>query len=216
MKEVFRETYAIGFDLDGTLYRSTPEMNDRIRTQIAEKILKRRPDLRDISTARIFFEKYYATLNSGSKVLKQVGYENPKRVMEEYLATADILDLIERDDELVKTLEGLHNRYFQYLLTSSPEQLSLQKLECIGINPELFNLRIFGDQNLSKREGTAFEYAVRSSSYPADEHVYIGDRREPDILPAKNLGMKTIAVHSEIPEADLSLENIHDIEEVLL
>ena len=217
MRGVFRTTYAVGFDLDGTLYPPSTEIDNRIRNRISERILERKPDLGNIETARSFFEENYTDLGRGSEVLRLAGYENAREVMDECCASADVLDLIERNDNLIGILEGLYQKYFTYLLTSSPEQLSLQKLQRIGIDPRLFSLRVYGDiGSLDKMDGTAFDYAIISSSLPADEHVYIGDRRQSDILPAKKKGMKAIAVHSEISEADLSLKSINDIRGVLL
>ncbi len=214
---MFRTTYAVGFDLDGTLYPPSQEIDDRIRNKISKKILEKRPDLENLANARDFFERMYEQLKSGSAVLRLVGYEKPELVMEECLTTADVLDLIKKDDKLATIIEDLHSKYFTYLLTSSPEQISLQKLERLGINPRLFSLRIHANtESLDKIDGSAFRYAAISSSIPADEHVYIGDRRQSDILPARELGMKTIAVYSEIPEADLSLPHIHDVRGLLL
>ena len=217
MNVVFRTTYAVGFDLDGTLYPPNAEIDNRIRNKISERILEKKPEFGNIETARNFFERDYTALGRGSKVLRLAGYENPKEIMNECCALADVLDLIERNDNLAGILEELHQRYFTYLLTSSPEGLSLQKLQRIGIDPRSFNLKVYGDTlGLDKMDGTAFDYAITSSSLPADEHVYIGDRRQSDILPAKQRRMKAIAVHSEIPEADLSLDSISNIRGVLL
>ncbi len=213
MIEIFEDIVAVGFDLDGTLYKTTPAIDDRVRTKIAEKILERMPTLESVERARDFFETSYKTLSSGTKILKEIGYENPREVMDECLATADVLDLINDDQNLEAILKEMRCLYFTYLLTSSPEPVALKKLEKIGIGPGLFYLTAFCDTPSlgNKHDGTAFKYVIKESSIAAENHVYIGDRLNSDILPAKELGMKTIAVWSEIPEADYSITDIHDI-----
>ena len=213
MVEIFDDIVAVGFDLDGTLYKTTPAMNNRVRTRIAEKILEKLPALESVEKSRNFFETHYKELSSGTRVLEEVGYENYREVMDECLATANIIDLIKPDMELNNILEDIHSGYITYLLTSSPEQLALKKLEKIGINPELFHVKTFSDTPYigHKHDGTAFQYVIGATSISADDHVYIGDKLNSDILPAKKLGMRTVAVWSEIPEADYSIKNIHDI-----
>ena len=52
MNEVFRTTYAVGFDLDGTLYPPNAEIDNRIRNKISERILEKKPEFGNIETAR--------------------------------------------------------------------------------------------------------------------------------------------------------------------
>jgi|SRR3989344_1407983 len=217
MEEGLREVKAAGFDLDGTLYSTTFEIDERIRTRIAEKILKKVSSLGSVKRARDYFEGEYRKTGSGSKVLERVGYHDSREVMDECLATADVLDLIERDDELRGILENIHAKYKTYLITSSPRDLALQKLNRIGIDRRLFDTAMYSEMpDVSKSDGSAFEYLVKTVSIPAYQHVYVGDREKSDILPAKRLGMKTVAVWSSIEEADFSIDHIHDIKRLLL
>lgn len=210
---------AVGFDLDGTLYKATSEINNRVRTEIAKRLLEKNSNLKDIYGARKFFEERYAILHSGTKILREAGYENDSQIMDRCLAEADVLDLIEPNEELVVILNRLREKYEEvYLITSSPGNLSILKLEKIGIKPSIFNFRIYGDNihSGSKKDGVAFNYVLSLSQFPASQHIYVGDRKNSDILPAKKLGMKTVAVWSEIPEADFYIENINEIGGLLL
>ena len=65
MEEGLREVKAVGFDLDGTLYSTTLEIDERIRTRIAEKILKKVSSLGSIKRARDYFEGEYRKTGSG-------------------------------------------------------------------------------------------------------------------------------------------------------
>lgn len=208
----------VGFDLDGTLYKPSKEMSDIIRNKISEKILEKRSDLKNLENARKLFENKYKELNSGTKVLKDVGFENPKKVMDECLATANITNFISKDIKLINLMNEIKKKYKSlYLITHSPKDSAEKKLQKIGISPELFDHTFFSNEEFNKYDGGAFIEVMKKIGFgKSSEHVYIGDKLESDILPAKKLGMKTIAVWSSIPEADVSLNHIHDIKRVLL
>ncbi len=213
-----KEVRAVGFDLDGTLYRLTSEMNDRIRTRVAQRILEKRPELKDLRMAREYFEEKYEKIQSATKILSELGYKNAPQIMDECLSTADVVDLIPTNPELANLIQQISSKYETNLLTSSPEHLSISKLEKIGIDPHIFSHTVFSDTlgTRMKMDGTAFDQLLSLSLFPAPEHVYIGDRSASDILPARSKGMKTIAVWSNIPEADISILDINYIGDILL
>ena len=215
---MFKEVKAIGFDLDQTLYPDKQEIQDRIRTEIAKKMLEKRPELASIPQARAYFEQEYARLHSGRQVLRQLGYDGADRIMDHCVAKADIIGLIEKNDELPRILQQLKERRLLFLITSGGEELANKKLEKIGINPALFDIRVYSDtQNAGwKQDGTAFEYLLKHSRFSPELHLYVGNSLNADILPAQGIGMKTLAVWSKIPEADHSIQHINDIGRVLL
>ena len=57
---------------------------------------------------------------------------------------------------------------------------------------------------------------VEDRAFPPGQHVYVGDGLSSDVTPARSCGMKTIAVGSRIPEADCSVDRVHEIEKLLL
>lgn len=211
---------AVGFDLDECLYPSSPKINDRIRNQIAAKILEMRCKLKDMMGARDYFEKRYNELGSGRKVLIEAGYsaEESGKIIDIAVSQADINDVIKEDPETAQIIEKVGRKYQIYLLTSSPEESALKKLRTIGINPAVFAYRICGDNcgDQSKQNGSAFKYAVERTKIPAVNHVYVGNSAKSDIIPAKSIGMQTIGVWSNIPEADVSIIHIHGLEAILL
>lgn len=210
---------SVGFDLDGTLYPLTSEMNDRVRDKISTKILEKDPHLKNINNARMFFEKEYEEIQSATKILKKVGYNNASQVMDECLTQADILDMIPQNEILGELFREISIKYDEiYLLTSSPEKVSLSKLEKIGINKSAFSYMVYSDApNVgSKNGGKAFDYVLGLSKFPASKHIYFGDRKKADILPAKSRGMKTVAVHNKIQEADFNISHINKMGFILL
>lgn len=208
---------SIGFDLDGTLYPGTPEIDNRVRTQIAFRLLDKKPGLGNLDFAREFFEERYQKLGSGTKVLSEAGYEDAGRVMDDCLVKADVLDLIKPNPKLAEIVCGIGKKLTIFLLTSSPELLADQKLARIGLKTRLFDYRFYGDNEGvgSKSNGDAFEKVLMETDSPAGNILYIGDRAKTDILPAKALGIKTCSVWREIPQADYHINNINEIEDLV-
>ena len=209
----------VGFDLDGTLYPTDGEINDRVRTRIAEKILERDPSLKTVLAARAYFEERYRELGRGTGVLATCGYSNASAVMDECLATANVLDLIVPNPALAEMMEEIHRTYRTYLITSGPKVLALSKLERIGIIPNFFDFRFFSDNppGFLKVDGTAFQNALEVMGYSTGEwHVYVGDREGSDIVPAQALGMKTVKVGGSKGSADYLIEKIEDLRGLLL
>lgn len=218
MHSLLKDILAVGFDLDGTLYNSTPEINDRVRNKIAEYILKKMPELQNIPGARHYFERRYINLKSGSMVLEEAGYKDSLNLMNRCLADANILDLMAPNLKLCNILNEMSSRYKLYLITSGFKNESVGKLNRIGIDTKIFSYELYGDDpgHDSKSDGKIFKEIISETNLPAEKHVYVGDRLKQDILPPKKIGMKTIAVWSEIPEADISIKNINEIGDLLL
>jgi len=57
----------------------------------------------------------------------------------------------------------------------------------------------------------ALEEEIKKSHLPPEEILYVGDRVKVDVLPAKEVGMKTGLVWDKSEKADYSFEKIEDI-----
>lgn len=222
MHDLFKDIEAVGFDLDGTLYKSTPEMYGFFYEQAAIKVLAKMPGLETIENAKEIFIKYSEELESGSKAFMAAGYgiTEATSVMYDVLLKAEpkTLKLIAHDSYLVEILKKIKATYYSYLITKSPKGIARNKLRKIGIHDDYFNAEFFGDDPIlmRKTKGEALEKVARISSIPLIKHAYVGDRVKADIIEPKTLGIKTIAVWNEYQEADVSIKQIHDIEDILL
>jgi len=212
------EIEAIGFDLDGTLYPTDDKINKRIRKQIAIKIFEKKPELKTIDNSLDYFEKRYQLLKTGTRVLEETGFENATEIMNECLANADILDLIQENKRLYEILKKLKLKYKLYIVSSSPRELSLLKLKKVGLSENLFDFGIFSDTPYAgpKTTGEAFDYLLKKIKIPPFKHIFIGDRESSDIIPAKSRGMKTIMVGGESSISDITIKNINEIENIFL
>jgi len=212
-KRILSSIKAIGFDLDQTLYSEDKEMNILLRNKIAQKILEKKPELDNLGRVLEIYEEKYKKIGSWTKIFKEVGFENPKEIMKNCLSGKKIVDLIKEDKELLEIIKKLKENYQLFLITSNPKDLGIAKLNKLGLDISLFDYSIFGDDEgyTSKVDAIPFKIFLEKSSYLPRQHVYIGDSLKADILPAKSLGMKTIAVGKEIPDADISIKKIHTI-----
>lgn len=222
----FKGLEVVGFDLDGTFYERTPEIDDRIQRRIAQAILEIMPELKDIKSAREYFDRRYQNGRGmgGRRILEEAGYGDRAAEMRDHcLATADIIDLLEEDIQLSGMLDELGERYNLFLLTSSPKDFSLQKLRKLGIEERSFRFRFYGDdeEGRNKSNGKQFEHALASVGVEPSKVAYIGDSYKADAVPARRLGMNTILVgknftEEEIHSANAHVERIHDIRRLLL
>jgi putative hydrolase of the HAD superfamily len=56
-----------------------------------------------------------------------------------------------------------------------------------------------------------FRKMIELSNLPPNEVMYVGDRVDVDIKPAKQLGMTTCLVYSQSDEADYSVESFPEL-----
>ena len=218
MHSFFYGIKAVGFDLDRTLYADTQEMSERVAQEVFKAILKFKPELETIEKVGSIYKKRGEELHSWSKVLAEIGIKNDRKILNGCLDSANIADLIKKDEKLVQIMEELHKKFFLFLITRSERSQAIKKLTRIGIRPELFHFSFFGDDlhALSESFAKNFKYFLSQSPFQPPEHVYIGDDPRMDAIPPKNLGMKTILVGEYSPEADFSVANIYEIEALLL
>ena len=214
---IFRDIKSVGFDLDNTLYEINPQIDDRIVTEIAKIILEHKPELSSINNAKTLCDKLYEKTGSRTESVKELGISNPGEVVFRCMERAEFLDLIMPDKKLVQLINEINRKYSTFLITSSVSSLAIPRLKKLGLDKNSFNNAIFGETAIpnKKTDGSIFSYFLRLSNYSPHEHVYIGDNLKGDILPAKSLGIKTIAI-GNIPEADYSIDKIYDIRGLLL
>src|SRR3990170_2312167 len=101
MHPFFSSIKAVGFDLDNTLYPKDPNIDSRVKREVSKKILEKKPELICIEEAEEYCEKRYKKLKSRVKVLEEVGFINPKKVMYKCMLNADIPSLLKPNPELV-------------------------------------------------------------------------------------------------------------------
>lgn len=100
------------------------------------------------------------------------------------------------------------------------------RLGVLGIEPFFVVIVGSGDAGLRKPDPAIFKAALAQAQCPPEQAVMIGDRLDNDILPAQNLGMKTIWVRQgfgaygdpdRLPKKpDYTIRNILELEQLAL
>lgn len=178
------ELRRIGFDLDGTLYRDTPQIRTRVRSRIYEAIAKEKAWSK--SKAEQEFEKLYAELRSGSEVFAALDLS--RDLMQMCLATADITDLLFPDHDVVSTLLQLRELFPLDLVTGSPHELSLEKLERLGLSA-MFEIIVAGQ---SKAEGAPYDCWITKSATRPSSLLYVGDNYLTDVIIPTRKGIRAV------------------------
>ena len=96
-----------------------------------------------------------------------------------------------------------------------------ERLENLGVRKYIDLIIASAEESVSKPDRRIFEIALERSSCKPVSAVMIGDRIDNDIVPAKQLGMKTIwvkqgfgslwTVMDESEKADIEVNNLSDI-----
>ncbi|HEL9629558.1 TPA: HAD family hydrolase [Streptococcus suis] len=95
--------------------------------------------------------------------------------------------------EAREVLEALSKHYRLGIVANQSSSVRVLLKEW-GIE-SYFQLLILSEEvGLSKPDATIFTLALQKANIPADRVVYVGDRYDNDILPAKSLGMWTVRI----------------------
>lgn len=204
---------SIGFDLDNTLFKPNAEIDEKIRSyacQRAGEILQE-----PYEKIRNRFDDYYKIMQSGRRSLQALGIKNSKELMQEALEKTDIISLLSRDERLHGVINRLSAAYKLFLITGGNEEISLRKLEALGIEDRLFDPKLYSSSLYKRIDGSAFVHVSQLHQTSFSKMMFVGDREEVDILPAKKLGLTTAIVNATSAEADYQLQTIYQIEEIV-
>jgi len=199
----------IWFDMEGTLSVRTPKMNqahDELRHRSYAEATGR--ELTD--DVRNEFNEAYRKHGSNSAVFSSLGL--PSDHWQKKLSTLDESTLLEPNEVIRDTLRQLKKVVPISLFTNFNTEMILATLAAIGIDPEWFT-RILSGDDVSERKPApdGFYKMIELSGIPASQVMYVGDRVAVDILPAKEVGMKTCLVWGQSDEADYSFESFDEL-----
>jgi HAD superfamily hydrolase (TIGR01549 family) len=195
----------IWFDMEGTLTVRTPKMNqahdDLRHGSYAEAT--GRPLTDDV---RNEFNEAYSKYGSNSAVFSSLGL--PSDHWQKQLHRLDETKLLEPNEVIRGTLIQLKEVVPISIFTNFTMDTILATLAAIGIDPKWFSHILSGD-NVSNRKPAldGFHKIIELSGKSAGEIMYVGDRVNVDILPAKEVSMKTCLVWGHSDEADYSFES---------
>ena len=192
------------FDVGSTLVDESKVYEDR---------MKRIADLSGLTYEQIY--KYAMSFYKENKkgdleVARQLGVKLPKWESQYERLYTDTKDCLKKLSRIYK-IGVIAN---QSLGTS-------ERLENLGVRKYLDLIIASAEEGVSKPDRRIFEIALERSSCKPENAVMIGDRIDNDIVPAKQLGMKTIWVKQgfgslwnitdESEKADIEINNLSDV-----
>ncbi len=199
----------IWFDVDGTLTIHTPEfhkVHNALRYKTYADFIKK-PVTKELMEE---YETLYKKYGSNSAVFRSLGL--PSDYWQKYFNTIDEVKYFKPNIVVKKTLEQLKDKVPISIFTNVKPERNVSTLAAIDVKPELFTYIITGDDIKERKPALdGFYLMIEKTKLPPGEILYVGDRVDVDIKPAKLVGMKTCLVWSKSDEADYSFENFEDL-----
>lgn len=194
-----KEKFKFIFDLDGTLYRfdkgqgnsfTSSRFYADLRRNVYGFLMERFGLTMEEAIAEYdqMKEKYRGAVSLG--IESEYGVNRFDFFKNTWNLDPD--EYIEKDDELLQKLYLLKGRIA--LLTNAPRIWADKVLAYLDIK-DLFQERLYtGEPNERKPNSIVFQRIVKTFSAPAQNIFSIGDQEDSDIIPARNIGMRTLLV----------------------
>lgn len=205
---------AVGFDVDGTLYKSTEEMHDWIYNEWVGDVARYLNVSWD--EAKILYDDRYKELGSNTETLNSFGLDG-QAIAARLFDDIPLERYVGRDEKLVKIVSELKARYQLFIISNGTERQVRRKIEMLGLAVEDFDPVIccYDRPGWNKPVATSFLHVLDKLQIKPDEAVYVGDREETDILPAQSVGMRTVLIGKESKAATQNCATIYELEEIL-
>lgn len=208
----------LSFDLDGTLYKETPQIREAIRASIYSKVGARL--WVDEREARELFEVKFSETNSRRLTLAsllELSEAEASNLLHDWLQEFDIRSYLSRDSGLRELFDTI--RKGKILISPSRRFRSVGILQKLGLNELDFNFRTYKDspEPSDKKSGAVYEYYRDKFGLKSKgSHIlHIGNSVTRDIIPAKRKGLRTVFVGGECAESDYSIQEIYDLGNIL-
>lgn len=197
------------WDFDGTLYNEIPTAKQEIQNNVIQLIS--RSQKTSLAKAKQLFLKHYLRFNSSSRVLIHFGINRDYVLKGEWYGRTQLRH-IKKDKKIKAMFEKLKS--FRHILSTNATLVNTKKkLGKLGLSPKVFE-KFFCHADLSgvlKPDPRAFGEILKYLQLPPEQVLYIGDREQTDLEPAKKMGMHTCLVWGESKAADICLPKVYDI-----
>ena len=129
----------------------------------------------------------------------------------------DLSYLLKPDLEVTNTLKSIKEKVPISLFTNIRPVKTKHMLKKLGIPINYFNYILSGDDVTERKPHLEGFYKIVSfSALPANKIMYVGDRIDVDIKPARQVGMITCLIWSSSQEADYSAPTFNDLKRIVL
>jgi putative hydrolase of the HAD superfamily len=187
-----KDIKVLAWDLDGTLYPPTEELNQAIEQALVEALAA----ALDCSMAAA--AKHYTLqktkLKSSTKVLNQAGI-NGHQFFTDLWTNLPLEQFIQPNPDLERLFSTSKNLTHALHTNSNTLEIVKRKLACVGLSINHFtHIMTFPRDGYQKPDLQAFQMLVDELDETPEKILYIGDRNEVDLEPAKQLGLHTALI----------------------
>jgi len=214
---------AIIWDVDGTFYRNEKlamALKNEFINYLAEVLGKPR------ETVSLLFEEESKRCPCWSKTVEVLSGVDESQVILAIEEKVDKSRYLEKDGKLVKVFEKLKD-FRHLILTNSRYKNTVSTLRALGFSPKSeaeVNLEFppfekifaFEQTKTIKPRKEALLKVLDYTKLSPEKHLLVGDIADVDIIPARQLGMKTCLVWGHHPLAEINLANIYQFPSIFL
>ncbi len=206
------------WDIDGTLYRSIPALSQDIFEADYKVVMVHTGWTRE-KTIEEFHKIFKVITPSSTKTAAMLTGLPLVQVAIECEQYKDRTKYLKRDEKLI-SMFGKLSGFTHYMLVNGIQEKTRDALKVLGLSPDIFTeivtSEIVGENKPSEK---GFRYILEKTKLPPDQHLMIGDREAVDLVPAKNLGMKTCLVwadpKAQFSSTDIVLSTVYDVEKIV-
>ncbi len=207
-----RRVDAVVFDVDGTLYKSI-EYEKYLRESI-HRVLGEILGI-DHNVAGMRLESLKKDLKTVSLSVQVMGVDR-KRFYELLAEKINPSIYIKPHPEVKRLLSELRERNLKIgCHTNSGKMLFLKVIKAIGLTVNDFDVVVTSDDAEPKPLKNGYILLSRLLGLPFNRILYVGDRWEVEVKPAKELGMVTALIHSRDGEPDFYLNSITEVVQII-
>lgn len=213
------------FDLDGTLYDFEPSrsckgkggfINSLLWADVSrnvEAFIARTFELKD-TDAKAEFKRIMAASKGEISIYLDKNHGIDRH--EYYAATWNLepAKYLKADPIVHDLFKKAGSR--SAVLTAAPRIWAQRVLEHLGIYCFVKDSLFTGEPDLRKPDPAIFLKVASHLGAKPSEIFSVGDQEQTDILPAKSIGMRTIIVGSQSPDADYCVQNISELYKLMI
>lgn len=203
----------VWFDLGGTLHKETLDFKTAHDKHLYATYAKL-ANKQDTAKAKDDYYILYKQHGSNSAVFRALGM--PSDFWHKAFDELDVSSLLHPDPEVTNTLKAIKKLVPISLFTNIKPRTIQKILGLLQIPITDFTYIISGD-DISERKPNleGFHKIIELTNLPPNEIMYVGDRVDVDIKPAKELGMASCLIWSTSTIADYSALSFSDLIEIV-
>ena len=206
----------ICFDLGGTLVRENLEYIT-VHNELRYKTYAEATDQALTDKLREKYEKLYKKYGTNSAIFRSLGF--PSDYWQNHFNKLDRSKVYYYDLNIYQTILNLRQIVPLSIFTTITKDATyktFKTLEIGNLDPEYFQFIISGDDVMERKPALEGYYLViNKTNLKPKQILYVGDRVNADIIPAKKAGMKTCLIWQESNEADYCIKNLSELLEII-